>query len=66
MYKKTIIIIQGAMYNLQKLSKFRPHCSNFTFLLLSRKLSVFDPTYIKRFMLIFDRRISPESLSVEF
>jgi hypothetical protein len=33
---------------------------------LSRKLSVFDPICIKSFMLIFDHRISPESLSVEF
>jgi hypothetical protein len=33
--------------------------------LLSRKLSVFDPICIKSFMLIFDHRNSPESLSVE-
>jgi hypothetical protein len=33
---------------------------------LSRKLSIFDPICIKSFMLIFDHRISTESLSVEF
>jgi hypothetical protein len=33
---------------------------------LSRKLSIFDPICIKSFMLIFDHRIYPESLSVEF
>jgi hypothetical protein len=33
---------------------------------LSRKLSVYDTIRIKNVMLIFDHRISPESLSVEF
>jgi hypothetical protein len=33
---------------------------------LSRKLIIFDPICIKSFMLIFDHRICPESLSGEF
>jgi hypothetical protein len=48
--------------------KIRPDsfCCVEIFSRLSRKVSIFDPICIKSFMLIFDHRICPESLSVEF
>jgi hypothetical protein len=53
MYKKPIIIIQGAMYNLQKLSKFRPPCSNFTFLLIISQTKRFWPHMYQEFYAYF-------------
>jgi hypothetical protein len=38
----------------------------YVFCQLSRKLNVFDPICIKSFMPIFDHRIRPDSVSVEF
>jgi hypothetical protein len=38
----------------------------YTFCRLSRELSIFYSICIKSFMSIFDHRVSPESLSVEF
>jgi hypothetical protein len=38
----------------------------YVFCRLSRKLSIFYPICIKSFMPIFDHRIGPESLFVEF
>jgi hypothetical protein len=38
----------------------------YVFCRLSRKLGIFYPICVNSFMFIFDHRISPESLSVEF
>jgi hypothetical protein len=50
------------------INKFHPiaFVAGKTFSRLPRKLSIFNPICIKRFMIILDHRISPESLSVEF
>jgi hypothetical protein len=53
------------MYRKIKKSKgFRSYFLRF--FLLARKLSIFYSIHIKSFMPIFDHRMSPEILSVEF
>jgi hypothetical protein len=68
------------MYNLQKLSKFRPPCSmhrwphkiqGIQIVIILRFLSIISQTkrfwaLIKSLILIFEYRISPENLWVEF